>query len=287
MSQLSLFDHHPGNILSKAVPIFVLFSLSLITLPMLQGCGTLSNGRGWGQDATLTPGWDRIKESAANAALSPETWMPVAASLVLQVDDMDKRISDWASKKNPVFGSEKNASNWGNYLEDSSTAAYLITTIATPSGDDPSGWLTAKAKGLAIGITASGITSGGTSLLKKITKRARPGDPNSDKSLPSGHASGSAVFTTLARRNLESISLSPGSRLFADIGIVGLAIGTGWSRVEAKAHYPSDVLVGYALGHFFSAFINDAFLGLDNGKAPQLTVDPSRKGIWIGLDWAF
>jgi membrane-associated phospholipid phosphatase len=287
MIQLSLVDHRPCNILYKAVPIFVLFSLSLIALPILQGCGTLSNGRGWGQDATLTPGWDRIKESAVNAALSPETWVPVAASLVLQVDDMDKRISDWASKKTPVFGSQENASNWANYLEDSSGVVYFATVMATPSGDDPSGWLTAKVKGLAVGVAASGITAGGTSLLKKIAKRSRPNDPNSDKSLPSGHASGAAVFTTLARRNLESISLSPGSRLFADIGIVGLAIGTGWSRVEAKAHYPSDVLVGYALGHFFSAFINDAFLGLDNKKAPLVTFEPSRKDVFVGLHWMF
>jgi PAP2 superfamily len=264
-----------------------LLTVTAAALILAQGCGTLSNGRGWGQDATLTPGWDRIKESAVNAALSPETWMPIAASLVLQVDDMDKRISDWASKKTPVFGSQENASDWGNYLEDSSNAVYLVTVMATPSGDDPSGWLTAKAKGLAIGVAASGITSGSTSLLKRITKRARPGDPNSDKSLPSGHASGTAVFTTLARRNLESISLSTGSRLFADIGIVGLAIGTGWSRVEAKAHYPSDVLVGYALGHFFSAFINDAFLGLDNKKAPLVTFEPSRKDVFVGLHWMF
>jgi hypothetical protein len=246
MSHLSLVDHHPGNVLSKVVPIFVMFSLSLITLPILQGCGTLSNGRGWGQDATLTPGWDRIKESAVNAALSPETWMPVAASLALQVDDMDKRISDWASKKTPVFGSNQNASNWANYLEDSSGAVYFATVMATPSGDDPSGWLTAKVKGLAIGVAASGITSGSTSLLKKIAKRARPNDPNSDKSLPSGHASGAAVFTTLARRNLESISLSPGS-----------------------------------------AFINDAFLGLDNKKAPLVIFEPSRKDVFVGLHWMF
>jgi membrane-associated phospholipid phosphatase len=200
---------------------------------------------------------------------------------------MDKRISDWASRKTPVFGSEKNASDWSNYLEDSSNVIYLVTVMATPSGDNTSDWLTAKAKGLAVGVAASGITAGSTSLLKKITKRARPCDPNSNTSLPSGHASGVAVFTTLSRRNLESISLSPGSRLFADIGIVGLAIGTGWSRVEAKAHYPSDVLVGYALGHFFSAFINDAFLGLDNKKAPQLTLEPLSKGIWFGLSCAF
>jgi membrane-associated phospholipid phosphatase len=270
----------------RTMHIFLLLLLLLISVIPFQGCGTLSNGRGWGQDATLTPGWDRIKEAATNAALSPETWIPVATSLALQIDDMDKRISHWASDNNPIFGSQNNAAKWGNYLEDSSVAAYFITTIATPSGDDPTGWLTAKAKGLALGATVSVITSRSTSLMKKLSGRTRPGG-GSNTSFPSGHASGTAVFTTLARRNLESTSLSHGSRLFAEIGIVGIAVGTGWSRVEAKAHYPSDVLFGYALGHFFSAFINDAFLGLNNEKAPQLTIEPSRKGVLVGLGWAF
>jgi len=266
--------------------ISIILFLSLSSLLIGQGCGTLSNSQKWGQDVTLAPGWDRIKESAVNAALSPETWGPVVGAMVLQIDDMDKRISDWASVNNPVFGSQQNAGNWSNYLDNTSGAIYFTTVMATPSGDDTSNWMAAKAKGLAIGVAASEITGGSTALLKRSTKRTRPNGANT-KSLPSGHASGTAVFTTLARRNLDSIDLSPESRLFADIGIIGIAAGTCWARVEAKAHYPSDVLAGYALGHFFSAFINDAFLGLDNKKVPQLTMEPSRKGVWIGLNWAF
>ena len=286
MSKLSLFNHSPSNILFKEMRIFLFLFLSVIILMTFQGCGTLSNGRGWGQDVTLSPGWDRIKRSAANAALSPETWGPVAGAMVLQVGNMDKRISDWASDKNPVFGSQDNAAKWGNYLEDTSGVIYFTTVMATPSGDDTSEWLTAKAKGLAVGIAASGITSGSTSLIKGVSGRTRP-NGGSNTSFPSGHASGTAVFTTLARRNLEWLSLSPGSRISAGIAIAGIAVGTGWARVEAKAHYPSDVLVGYSLGYFFSAFINDAFLGIDNEKAPLLTIEPSRKGMWVGLVWAF
>lgn len=272
--------------LFKKTCVVSLLFFFLTAISMIQGCGTLSNGRGWGQDATLTPGWDRIKESAINAALSPETWAPVAGASVLQIGNMDKRISDWASDKKPVFGSRENANNWSNYLETTSGAIYFTTVIATPSGDDTSDWLTAKAKGLAIGLAASGITAQGTELIKKQSGRVRP-NGSENTSFPSGHSSGTSVFTTLARRNLDSIDLSPESRGFADIGIIVFATGICWARVEAKAHYPSDVLAGYALGHFFSAFINDAFLGLDNKKAPQLTMEPSRKGIWVGLNWVF
>jgi len=266
-------------------PILFLL-LSACSLIIFQGCGTLSNGRGWGQDATFSPGWDRIKKSAIDAAISPETWIPVAASIALQVDDMDERISDWASDNNPIFGSRNNAGQWTEYIFGCSIASYFITAMAVPSGEKPSDWSIAKAKGLAVGVTSWWIPSGTVFLLKRVSDRTRPDGSNS-RSFPSDHASASGAFTTLARRNLESLSLSPGSRIFADIGITGMAAGTAWARVEAKKHYLSDVLVGYALGHFFSAFINDAFLGLENEKSPQLTIEPSRKGMMIGLSWAY
>jgi hypothetical protein len=271
----------------QAQKIFILFLLpAVFGLMICQGCGTLPNGRKWGQDAMINPGWDRVKASAVNAALSPETWGPVAGALALQAGHMDRRISDWASDNNPVFGSKDNAGKWSDYMRDASGVVYFITVLATPSGDDTHEWLIAKAKGLAIGLVASEVTGGGTSLLKRAAGRTRP-DGSNDASFPSGHSSSSAAFATLSRRNLEMIPMSDGGRIAADIGIAGLAAGTGWARVEANKHYPSDVLVGYALGHFFSAFINDAFLGLDNKKSPMITMVPSRKGIWVSLNWIF
>jgi len=253
---------------------------------MFEGCGTLFSGRGWGRDATLTPGWQRIKSSAVNAAVSPETWGPLAGAMALQIDDMDQRISDWASENNPVFGSMENAGEWSNNLETGSSIVYFITVIAASGGEDTSDWLIAKSKGLAAGLAAVGITGGSTRIIKRAAGRMRP-DESDNKSFPSGHSSDAAAFTTLARRNLDSIPLSPGIRVSANIGIAGIAVATGWARVEGKKHFPSDVLAGYALGHFFSAFINDAFLGLDDDKAPRLKIAPSRKGIWLGASWSF
>lgn len=278
--------YHYGLRHRHALKICSLFYLFIANAVFFQGCGTLSNGRGWGQDATLTPGWERIRSAAVNAAVSPETWAPVAAALALQIDDVDERISDWASDNRPVFGSMENAREWSNRLEVGSCAVYFVTAMAAPSGDDASDWFNAKSKGIAVGLAAVGITGGGTKALKKISGRTRP-DASDNKSFPSGHASDSAAYASLARRNLDSISLPPKSRMFADIGIAGIAAGTGWARVEAKVHYPSDVLAGYALGHYFSAFINDAFLGLDSAKAPKIAIAPSGKGLMVGLSWAF
>jgi membrane-associated phospholipid phosphatase len=57
--------------------------------------------------------------------------------------------------------------------------------------------------------------------------------------------------------------------------------------LEAKKHYPSDVLAGMALGHFLGAFINDAFLGLDSPKNFFFTVEPSKKDIYCSMRWTF
>jgi hypothetical protein len=263
-----------------------LLLISAFVLATLNGCGTLPNGRGWGQDATMSPGWKRLGRAAMNAALSPETWAPVAAAVALQVDDMDERISDWASEKTPIFGSREDADRWGSYLRDTSGAAYLVTALATPSGDDPSEWSASKVKGLAVGAAAWGLTLGTTEVLKRQIDRTRP-DKSDERSFPSGHASTAGTFTTLARRNLQSLSLPPMGATFAHIGLVGIAAGTAWARIEAKEHYPSDVLVGYALGHFFSAFMNDAFLGLDTTKGPFFTLEPSRRGVMFSLNWAY
>jgi membrane-associated phospholipid phosphatase len=140
----------------------------------------------------------------------------------------------------------------------------------------------AKLKGLTVGLTAVLLTDGTTELLKKATDRTRP-DGSDDESFPSGHTSSASAFKTLANRNLQSLSLCKTNRTLLRIGFTTLAAGTGWARVEAGRHYPSDVLVGYALGHFISSFFNDAFLGLEQNEGPRLSVAPSRKSLIVGI----
>jgi hypothetical protein len=48
-------------------------------------CGTLPNGRRWGQDATIAPGTDRLLTAGHDAAVDPFTWVPLAGAGVLFV----------------------------------------------------------------------------------------------------------------------------------------------------------------------------------------------------------
>jgi hypothetical protein len=226
----------------------------------MSGCASAPSRPLWGENATYRPGWSRIRDSAIAAARDPWVWGPLVAAGVLQVDNADHRISDWARDHTPVFGSQDNAAQWSDDLRSASTLAYLGTALLAPSGDGLGTWIENKAKGGLVGVGAAALTSITTRELKKATGRERP-DGSDTESFPSGHVSRSAVFTQLASRNLQYFDISRGTRTALDVGLDSLTIATAWARIEAGAHFPSDTLFGMALGNFFGAFVNDAFLG--------------------------
>jgi membrane-associated phospholipid phosphatase len=95
------------------------------------------------------------------------------------------------------------------------------------------------------------------------------------------------VFGTLTVRNLSSIDVSPAMRTALQIGAGTMTAGTAWARVEAGRHYPSDVLVGIALGNFMGAFFTEAFLGLEPGARFSFSAAPMRDGAALNWDLRF
>jgi len=263
------------------------FSLALVLciMHMLSGCGTMANGRGWGQDATLFPGWDRVGKAALHAALEPGTWAPAAGAGLFQIGSMDRNLSHWASNHTPIFGSQTNAGTASDVLNGVSEGTAVITALATPSGEQSGDWVLNKAKGLSVDIAAVALTSGVTSGLKSAVNRPRPNGLG--QGFPSGHASNTSACNTLSARNVDCLSIPDEARLGLKIGFTALMVSTAWARVEAKQHYPSDVLVGMALGHFLGAFINDAFLGTETPKNFFFSVEPSQKDIYCSMHWMF
>lgn len=268
------------------LPYPKLVSLVLMAnLMVFNGCGTLPNGRGWGQDATLFPGWGKIGKAALNAALSPATLAPAAGALVFQIDDWDEKVSSWGSRRSPIFGSQAGADTASDILESLSTSFYGLTAVATPSGNAPGEWTLAKLKGFAVGGSAIAITYFTSEGLQRSTNRQRPND-SGQTSFPSTHSARASVSNVLAARNLDFIEMSDNARLVGKVGLAMLSLSTAWARVEAKEHYPSDVLAGMALGNFIGAFINDAFIGADP-KDFAMTLAPSKKGAVAAIYWAF
>jgi hypothetical protein len=246
-----------------------------IILFLTQGCSTLSNGHGWGQDVTATPGWKKAGNSALDAVTSPGVWLPAVTAIMLQYKNLDARISKQASEHNYLFGSQTSAANATSWLDGIAIVSYGATFLATPSGNDSQDWLNNKSKGLAVEGAAIGMTGLFTSELKGSTHRQRP-DKSNYNSFPSGEASNAAVLTMLSILNLKSINIPNSNRWVADVGLYTVSIGTAWSRVEAQKHYPSDALAGMALGNFMAAFFYNSFMGLDKGIQPQISIGPGE-----------
>ncbi|MDI6854506.1 MAG: phosphatase PAP2 family protein [Deltaproteobacteria bacterium] len=259
--------------------------LCIFAALLTSACGTLPNGRRWGQDATLCPGWPRVGKAAVNAALSPATWVPAAGAAIMQIDDWDGKVSRWASRETPVFGSRGNADTAADVLKHTCEAAYVITLLATPSGEMSGDWLKAKVKGALPGVAALGLVEGVTYGLQQATHHKRP-DKDNYESFPSTHATTAAAASALASRNLTYISMPGEARFASRAGLVLLSVGTAWARVEAQKHFPADVLAGMALGNFIGIFMNDAFLGIDPNTF-HVALAPTRQGGYVSLTWTY
>ena len=253
---------------------------SLCGLLALAGCATLPNGRNWGEDATVQPGWQQVGRAALAALEAPGFWLPLAGAAALQIDNWDHRMSSWARRETPIFGSQQSATDWSDRLRSASAYAYFATVAVTPGGEAPGAWLLDKTQGLAVGAAAILVTDEASALLKRASARERPNGQD-DESMPSSHASRSAVLTELARRNMQWVGVSAAARGVIDGGLTALTLATGWARVEAGFHYPSDVLVGMAMGDFNGAFFNDAFMGLPQASQVAFAVEPVRAGVLL------
>jgi hypothetical protein len=248
-------------------PTHVTIIVGLSVLVAL-GCATIPNEQGWGDQAIRRPGWQRVGSAAADAALETRTWAPLAGALIVQIGDIDKEIAEWASERNPIWGSREIAARRSDELLDASQAAYWASVLLTPSGSDGGSWIASKLRGVGVGMVAVGLNHETTELLKDETRRERP-DRTDRRSFPSGHASQATVYASLAGRNSRSLRVCERTQVGLEAAFSTLALGCAWSRVEAKKHYPSDVLAGYALGHFLATFLNDALI---RTKEPESTL---------------
>ncbi len=246
----------------------------------------MRDGGRWSDEATLLPAPQRIAAAARHAITDPWTWLPLAGAGVVGLGGWDRDISDWARRETPIFGSEKAAIRAGGTLGSISRDAWIASAVATPSGDEPLAWVGDKLRGLSIEWAATLATSASTGALKGALHRERPNGAN-QRSLPSSATSDAFAQNALVRRNLDAIDAPWPIDLAARAGIGAVAAGVAWSRVEAGAHYPVDVLTGAALGNFIAVFIHDAFLGLPDGVALEAFAQPATGEFALGVTYRF
>ncbi len=159
---------------------------------------------------------------------------------------------------------------------DVSRVNYLVTALATPSGKGKE-LVVNKIRGIAFGMEAIKVSGRITKKLKAISKRPRRDNENAANSFPSGHTSNAATIASLAARNIERISLTEPQEKAWRYSSYSVAALTGWARVEARRHYPSDILAGYALGNFLGNFLNDAFITPKNRDRVNLSLNLDKE----------
>ncbi|CAB1064898.1 hypothetical protein D1BOALGB6SA_9695 [Olavius sp. associated proteobacterium Delta 1] len=240
--------------MKKSILLFIAFFF------LETGCTTIN---GVGSKTTLLPGWDRVGHGLKKSVISPHTWAPIAGAAIITVGDWDKDISDWATENTPLFGNVKNAGDWSDYLLDISEGISYGTLLLTPGGDFPNEWFANKGKLAITQYTTARLEGKLTASIKKAAGRERPNQSN-NHSFPSGHAADAGLYAGFSRFYINNMIISKAMKYTGGF-VVSLADnGCSWARVEAGDHYPTDVLIGHALGNFLAVFVSETFIGNDS-----------------------
>lgn len=94
----------------------------------------------------------------------------------------------------------------------------------------------------------------------------------SSPAFPSGHTAAAFALATSLGDAID--------RPWARVGLYALAAGTGWARMEAEAHWLSDVLAGAVIGTVSARFVSGR-LTIFGVRAPRMIVAPTRLGVSI------
>ena len=241
----------------------------LVGVLLCCGCTAVTDRGYWGAGVQW-PNGQRLRDSAIASFKDPQTWVPLAGAAVIGIAGVDDDIADWAADETPLFGSD--AETTSDRLRTLNTAAWVATTLAVPSDS-----ITNRGKGILVDLSTLALETGTVSALKSLSDRERP-DGSDDRSFPSGHTSRASVTGAMAAANLAYVDMPGWARQTMKIGLYGVAAGTGWARVEAEKHYPTDVLVGYAIGQFLARFLHGAFFNPATGGSTAIQYRPLPGG---------
>lgn len=241
----------------------------IMVLPTITSCSLIRKRGQWGKNAFWPIRTSRISRAFKKNASSIHVWAPLLAAGTIHLAGYDEKISQWAVKEKPLYTTKDNTSFWSDRNNNILLYEMYLSVLFTPSmGEDESlaqyAW--SKTKGGLVVNLASQSTHYTRNQIAKTFRRQRP-NLEDRMSFPSGHSTEAASRNMLVSKNLDAMEINSYLRTGIKAANTTLAAGTLWARLEGQRHYPSDVLVGYALGSFLSGFIYDSLMNLDSNES--------------------
>ncbi|RXJ74336.1 hypothetical protein CS022_04605 [Veronia nyctiphanis] len=250
-------------IIKLILSIYIAFSLT--------GCSSLQNYS--------------FKDSFTQAVSDPMTWTNAAVGTLLIITDSDDSISESAMKHTYVFGSQVKAANASNQARTTTRVSMLFSSVMEASDYQGSNLFLLKRKGMRLlrDNISAGIVATSTGTIQQRTKSRRP--TSSCCGWPSAHTSRAFSTAFFARENYKNSLLPDYLSDALTYTTYATAYATAWARVEAGAHYPSQVFFGAAYGNFLSSMIYDLTAFDDVTVTPKVAIDADS--IYAGMSVNF
>ena len=215
--------------------------------------------------------------SPARARMSDATWLiPLggfAAALFATDSDVSRHLSDAPS----TLLRYKHISDYGAYsMAGGAAGLYLLGLTTHNDHERESGFLSGEAAIDALAMVEA---------IKYASGRERPYLDNANgrffkggASFPSEHAAGAFAIAGIMAHEYPSP--------FMKFLSYGLATVVSATRVNAKEHFPSDVLIGAAIGYLTSAYVYRQHHNIDlNGSSWELpAIRTDRPRHWQAKD---
>ncbi len=254
------------------VMINLMFSRLMFTLPVfvLVGCANSHYNLG---------------DSFKKAVSDPMVWANAGVGVVLSTGDFDERVSHSAMKHTYVFGSQDNAMDASDDYRAATRISMNISSFVVSADDDAGYWGIAGNKALRFvtdNLNAA-IVATTTADIKRTTDRDRPN--GGCCGFPSGHASRAFATATIAKHNYRASELPGWVQNSAITATYFSAYLTGWARVEAGEHYPSQVFWGAAYGAFLSSMLHDVTQAY--GVPFSTLISASPQEVTVSVFYAF
>jgi len=232
------------------------FKLFTIVILVFAQAGCVSNPDITSKASVVS--WSNIGEAAYQSVKSKNTWVPLIGAVIIPLAEWDRDIVDWASEKTPIFGSNEEAGDISDRLNDLGKLNLIASSLMTP--DKKGSVIHNNATRLGFSAFALSVTSSMTNTIKSNVGWLRP-DKSDRRTFPSGHSSRASTQAALSNSNIQRMSqLTSQQRRYWQMSTSTVAVLTAWARVEGDKHFFSDVLAGYALGNFIGNFVSKAFI---------------------------